>query len=65
MFETAAHLVESVFLQVPVRQWVITLPKRLRYFLMHDADLTGRVLQIALPGLLRPPRWFAQGAEVK
>ncbi|MES9858751.1 MAG: transposase zinc-binding domain-containing protein [Sedimenticola sp.] len=31
MAETAAHLVDHLFPQVPVRQWVITLPKRLRY----------------------------------
>ncbi len=48
MFETAAHLVEHRFPQVPVRQWVITLPKRLRYFLLRDNELTGRVLQISL-----------------
>ncbi len=48
MFETAAHQVEHRFPQVPVRQWVITLPKRLRYFLLRDSQLTGRVLQISL-----------------
>ena len=48
MFETAAHLVEHRFPRVPVRQWVITLPKRLRYFLLRDSQLTGRVLQISL-----------------
>ena len=48
MFETAAHLVEHRFPRVPVRQWVITLPKRLRYFLLRDSKLTGRVLQISL-----------------
>jgi hypothetical protein len=32
MAETAAHLVDQVFPQVPVRQWVLSLPKRLRYF---------------------------------
>jgi len=31
MAETAAHLVDQVFPQVPVRQWVPSLPKRLRY----------------------------------
>jgi hypothetical protein len=30
MAETAAHLVDHVFPQVPVRQWVLSLPKRLR-----------------------------------
>ncbi|MES9905662.1 MAG: transposase zinc-binding domain-containing protein [Sedimenticola sp.] len=33
MVETAAHLVDHIIPQVPVRQWVISLPKRLRYFL--------------------------------
>ena len=33
MAETAAHLVDHVFPRVPVRQWVLSLPKRLRYFL--------------------------------
>ncbi|WXG54263.1 MAG: transposase [Candidatus Sedimenticola sp. (ex Thyasira tokunagai)] len=48
MAETAAHLVDHLFPQVPVRQWVITLPKRLRYYLLQDAELTGRALQIGL-----------------
>ncbi len=48
MAETAAHLVEHVFPQVPVRQWVISFPKRLRYFLHRDMALTGRVLRVWL-----------------
>lgn len=48
MAETAAHLVEHVFPQVPVRQWVISFPKRLRYFLHRDMTLTGRVLRVWL-----------------
>ncbi len=44
MAQTAAHLVEHVFPQVPVLQWVISFPKRLRYFLHRDKALTGRVL---------------------
>ena len=31
MAERAAHLVDRVFPQVPVRQWVLSLPHRLRY----------------------------------
>ncbi|MGH8473881.1 MAG: transposase zinc-binding domain-containing protein, partial [Gammaproteobacteria bacterium] len=45
MAETAAHLVDEVFPQVPVRQWVLSLPKRLRYFLHHDPALIGPVLR--------------------
>ena len=48
MVHTAAHLVEHVFPQVPVRQWVISFPKRLRYFLHRDPALTGRVLRVWL-----------------
>ncbi|MGH9892045.1 MAG: hypothetical protein ACREA0_08705, partial [bacterium] len=32
----------------PVRQWVLSLPKRLRYFLHHDPALIGPVLRIFL-----------------
>ncbi len=46
MAETAAHLVDHVFPQVPVRQWVFSLPKRLRYFVHRDVELVGRVLHI-------------------
>jgi hypothetical protein len=31
MVETAAHLVDQVFPPLPVRQWVLAVPKRLRY----------------------------------
>jgi hypothetical protein len=48
MAETAAHLVDHVFPRVPVRQWVLSLPKRLRYFLHHDPALIGPVLRIFL-----------------
>ena len=42
MKDTAAHLVEKVFAQVPVRQWVLSFPKRLRYFLARDSHLLNR-----------------------
>jgi hypothetical protein len=48
MVETAAHLVDEVFPRVPVRQWVLSFPKRLRYFLARDADLVNSVLRIFL-----------------
>lgn len=34
--ETAAHLVDNVFPPLPVRQWVLSVPKRLRYFLERE-----------------------------
>jgi hypothetical protein len=48
MVEVAAHMVENVFPRLPVRQWVLSFPKRLRYFLQRDAELAGRVLQVFL-----------------
>jgi Putative transposase len=37
MNETAAHLVEHVSPEQPVRQWVLSVPKRLRYFMQRDS----------------------------
>ena len=36
MVETAAHLALHVIPRLPVRQWVLSVPKRLRYHLEHD-----------------------------
>ncbi len=48
MVRTAAHLVDNVLPRVPYRQWVLALPKRLRYFLQRDAGHAGAVLRIFL-----------------
>ena len=48
MAETAAHLVDQVFPPLPVRQWVLAVRKRLRYFLQHDSEALGAVLHIFL-----------------
>ena len=46
MADTAAHLVDRVLPEAPVRQWVLSLPFGLRYRLAYDARLTRDVLQI-------------------
>jgi len=46
MADTAAHLVDRVLPQVPVRQWVLSLPFALRYRLAYDAPLTSAVLGV-------------------
>ena len=54
--ERAAHLVDHVFPNVPVRQWVLSLPYRLRYRLAWDQDLcraVGAVYMRAVMGWLR------------
>jgi hypothetical protein len=45
MVESAAHLVDRVLPEVPIRQWVLTLPYPLRYRCAYDARLTSEVLR--------------------
>ncbi len=46
MVQTAAHLVENVLPEVPLRQVVVSFPKWLRHYLHHDAQLFNRVIRI-------------------
>ena len=48
MVETAAHLTDHVFPRLPVRQWVLSVPKRLRYFMQRDGAMLNMVLRIFL-----------------
>jgi hypothetical protein len=48
MHDTAAHLVNRVIPQVPVRQWVLSLPRWARFLLARDPMLITRSLDIAL-----------------
>ncbi len=48
MVETAAHLVDHVFPKRPVRQWVLSLPKRLRYFLPSNPKYASSILRILI-----------------
>jgi hypothetical protein len=48
MAEAAAHLVDHVFPDVPVRQWVVSFPWRLRYLLALDAGLCREVRKVFL-----------------
>ena len=45
-FAAHQHLVERVIPDVPVRQWVLSLPWALRYQLAFDAKLCGAVLGV-------------------
>ena len=45
MVETAAHLVDDVLPRVPYRQWVVTFPKRVRYFL-HEPRHASAALRL-------------------
>jgi hypothetical protein len=41
MNEGAANLVDHVLPDVPIRQWVLTLPHPLRFLLAFDGHLLG------------------------
>jgi hypothetical protein len=43
MAQTAAHLVERVIPWVPTRQWVVSVPIPLRYWMAASQDLTAKV----------------------
>ena len=43
MAQTAAHLVECVMPWVPTRQWVVSVPRPLRYWTASSRDLTVQV----------------------
>jgi hypothetical protein len=52
MAEQAAHLVDHVLPHVPVRQWVLSLPHRLRYLLAYHHPLCRAVLGVAVRAVL-------------
>src|SRR5437867_6676938 len=52
MAEQAAHLVDAVLPTVPVRQWVLTVPHRLRYRLAFDHALCRAVLGVFIRAVL-------------
>jgi hypothetical protein len=52
MAERAAHLVDQVFPDVPMRQWVLSLPHRLRYVLAWDHALCRAVSGVFVRAVL-------------
>ncbi|MAE69653.1 MAG: hypothetical protein CME06_04185, partial [Gemmatimonadetes bacterium] len=56
MADMAAHLVDHVLPEVPVRQWVLTLPYPLRYRCAWNARLTSEVLRCFLRALFADQR---------
>jgi hypothetical protein len=52
MAERAAHLLDHVFPDVPVRQWVLSLPYRMRYQLAWNHDVCRGVVALLLRAVL-------------
>jgi hypothetical protein len=62
MTERAVHLVDAVLPWVPVRQWVLTVPHRLRYQMAWNHGLTRAVLRVYTRVLLDV---YARGARAR
>lgn len=63
MAERAAHLVDHVFPEVPVRQWVLTFPHRIRYLLAWDHALCRAAVGVFMRAVLGFLRRRAPGAD--
>jgi hypothetical protein len=61
MSDTAAHLVDRVIPEAPVRQWVLSLPHPVRRLLGYDRKLCGEVLTIFVRTVLA---WHRHRAKV-
>ena len=48
MVETAAYLVDHVLPRVPYRQWVLSVPKRVRWHLREKPEVAGGLLRVFL-----------------
>lgn len=51
MIESAAHLVDHVFPEVAVRQWVLTFPFPLRFLLAAQPEVLTQVLAVVQRGI--------------
>lgn len=60
MADIAAHLVDEVLPEVPVRQWVCSLPWAMRSMLAFDRALCAEVLAVFIGALSRSLRWRAK-----
>ncbi len=62
MEEGAAWLCEQVLPPVPLRQWVLSLPKVLRHLLAYDGKLCRAVAKAAMQEVFRYQRLWARRA---
>jgi hypothetical protein len=62
MVETSAHLVDSVLPRVPYRQWVLSMPKRVRWHLRHKPEVVSGLLGVFLRAVETTVRRSSPGA---
>ena len=60
MAEMQVHLSEQVLPEVPIRQWVLTVPKPIRYVLAYNREACSAVLNIFLGCV---SRWLKRQAK--
>ena len=65
MHDTAIHLTERVLPHVPVRQWVLALPRWARWALARDPDRINRALASALKAIFALQRRRARGRGIR
>ncbi|MET3140153.1 hypothetical protein AAKU61_004542, partial [Undibacterium sp. GrIS 1.2] len=61
MVEKAAHLTDHVSPRLPVRQWVLSVSKRLRDFMQRDGAVPNMVLRIFLRMIAQALQSHSQG----
>jgi hypothetical protein len=65
MVDTAAYLVDRVFPDIPVRQWVLSLPYALRYRLAYDASAVSAVLRVFVRAIFESQRRRARDNGIR
>jgi hypothetical protein len=65
MAEVAAHLTDEVIPHLPVRQWVLSVPNRLRPFLHQTPEVASAVLTIFVRALRSALRDASPGAPAR
>lgn len=60
MNEVAMHLVDNVFPNVPVRQWVLSFPFSVRYLLAYNPTLVTKILAIYIRIV---SNWYVKAAR--
>jgi hypothetical protein len=63
MVEAAGYLSDHVFAHMAVRQWVLSVPKRLRYFMQRDGAALNMVLRIFLRVIVQSMQSHCPGTE--
>jgi hypothetical protein len=63
MVETAAHLTDNVLPPLPVRRWVLSVPKRIRPFLHHNPAIASAALRIFVRAIRSTLRSTSPGAS--